>query len=80
MSNGTGSRLAQFLKNGTAVDAGYLEQGAYSNGKNFLHTFVVVNLAATDYMEFQIWQDSGGNLNTDAQAYSAFNMHYLGAA
>lgn len=79
-SNGTGSRIGNFRKNGADVDAGYLEQGAYSNGKNFMHFFVVLNLAAGDYMEVQIYQNSGGNLATDASAYSAFNMHYLGAA
>lgn len=79
-SNGTGSRLGRFLKNGSQTNDYYLEQGAYSNGKNFMHWFQILNLSATDYVEVQIWQDSGGNLATDVSTYSAFNMTYLGAA
>jgi hypothetical protein len=79
-TNGTGSRLALIYKNGTDVAASYLEQGAYSNGKNMLHTFLVLNLAVNDYIEVKIWQDSGGNLDTIAFDYSVFNMEFLGVA
>jgi len=79
-SNGTGSRIARILKNGTLVDASYFEHGAYSNGKNILHPYVILNLAATDYVQVEVYQDSGGNLATENSLYSAFNMEYLGAA
>ena len=83
-TNGTGSRLGIFYKNGTTagdqIKGSYLEQGAYANANNMLHWTWVGELAAGDFVTAAIWQDSGGSLNTANTDYAFYAIEYIGAA
>jgi hypothetical protein len=43
-----------------------------------LNVLFVQELAAGDYVEFEVWQDSGGDLNLGANAFAGIT--YLGNA
>lgn len=67
-ASATGSRYLAIRKNGTtylAIQWQYAIQATFGNGVN---ASALVSLAATDYIEFFAFQDSGGSLNTVAGA------------
>jgi hypothetical protein len=61
--NATGRRFCELKKNGTKIltSNGF---GPNSTAAPSNMISVVLNLSAGDYMEYQVWQSSGGNLDT----------------
>ena len=61
--NATGRRFCELKLNGTKI---FTSNGFSPNStaapSNMIS--VVLNLAAGDYVEYQVWQSSGGNLTT----------------
>ena len=80
-ANATGIRELRFLVNGS-VTHGSVRLAAASSGKTNLVSTVQLSLAVNDYIEVQVFQSSGGNLNLeyDAQFSPEFGMTYLGKA
>lgn len=63
-ANATGARRVAALKNGSLYKVlGTQAWATTSTQPGF--TFPVISLVATDYIEFQAWQASGGNLAMD---------------
>jgi hypothetical protein len=65
--NATGRRFCELKKNGTKL---YTSNGFGPNStaapSNMIS--IVLNLSAGDYLEYQVWQSSGGNLDTFGDA------------
>jgi len=61
--NATGRRFCELKKNGTKIltSNGF---GPNSTAAPSNMISVVLNLSAGDYVEYQVWQSSGGNLDT----------------
>jgi len=62
-ANATGRRFCELKKNGTKI---FTSNGFGPNSTAAPSNMIslVLNLAATDYVEYQVWQSSGGNLDT----------------
>lgn len=65
VTNVTGSRSAQWAKNGSAIAGSESPGFAADDTSTFAARTIVVVLAVGDYVEMQIRQSSGGSLNTD---------------
>jgi len=77
-SNSSGSRLIKFQKNG--VDIYYGDwQRANSGHSTSTIASQVLNLAVADYIEVNLFQDSGGALDVNSAESSTFTATYLGA-
>jgi hypothetical protein len=81
-SNSSGKRIARFLKNGSAYRDGsnpftLINVGGGNSSETTQYFGLVMSLAATDYVEVQVWQNSGGNLNTFYS--SLFGAYLIGA-
>jgi len=77
-SNSSGSRLIKFQKNG--VDIYYGDwQRANSGHSTSTIASQVLDLAVADYIEVNLFQDSGGALNVNSSTDSTFTATYLGA-
>jgi hypothetical protein len=65
-NNTSGRRYITFTKNNADLN---FTANAFSTATNTIYptsmVSVVVNLSAGDYIELEIWQSTGGNLNTD---------------
>lgn len=80
-TNGTGSRRATLLKNGTDYIT-FFGTGAFSSFRTVASQAVICNLAVGDYVELQVYQNSGGSLNVvknDAPNATQVDVQYLGA-
>lgn len=81
-ANAAGSRFINFLKNGTDVIA-RAEVGAnQASGRGTtISTFASLPLAANDFIQVQVWQNSGGNLLTSAAGptLSRFSARFVHA-
>jgi len=80
-SNGTGTRQSFIYKNGASII--YFEQQA-GTGNTSPNNSVVLDLAAADYLQFYVSQNSGGSLNVFASGSwgtdtTSFGVTYLGA-
>jgi hypothetical protein len=74
--NSTGARVNYLMKNGTIIDG--LPFNAVSTAYyTYVTYFSIQNLAATDYLEVKVVQNSGASL--DLQPSSYFQIAYLGA-
>lgn len=72
-ANATGRRLVQFAVSGTAVDGSQRSINALSTGISTLGVSMKVYMTAGQYLELQVYQDSGGSLNTSVSgAASSF--------
>lgn len=82
MPNAVGSRFINFLVNGTDVHA-RAEIGANqaANRGTTVSTFDTLTLAAGDSVQVQVWQNSGGNLQTSAAGptLSRFSARWIHA-
>ena len=78
--NGTGIRIVAVGLNGTKIRNGNQIKAEASIAVGHSMT-VTIAAAATDYISFYVYQDSGGNLNTTAGgvADNWFEIEYLGA-
>jgi hypothetical protein len=80
--NATGTnRLGGIVKNGTNVG---LFRGINGNSSSVgWNASVILNLVATDYIELEVYQDSGGSLNAIGGSvppeYNYLQVQYLGA-
>jgi hypothetical protein len=79
--NASGSdRLGAFKKNGTAIGS---YRGINGNSSSVgWGASVILDLVATDYIELEVYQDSGGNLNAfggPAPEYNFLQVQFLGA-
>lgn len=82
-ANATGVRIARFLKNGTTIlRTQYSDAGASGAGKS-AQISAVASLIATDYVEFTVYQTSGGALNignaSASEEQTSFEIVRLGA-
>ena len=80
-ANATGVRVAKLFKNGAELFESNFNKG---DGTNFtvINISAIIDLVATDYIEFVTLQNSGGNLNAyknNAPFYGWFSAQYLGA-
>jgi hypothetical protein len=76
-ASGVGFRQMQFRKNGTDTFA--VERRASITGTGiFCALASIVLLAASDYVELVVFQDSGGDLAVLNNVYNTFGMFYLG--
>lgn len=80
-ANATGVRVAKLFKNGAELFESNFNKG---DGTNFtvINISAIIDLVATDYIEFVTLQNSGGNLNAyknSAPFYGWFSAQYLGA-
>lgn len=68
-NNATGRRIIYITKNNNIMysTAGFSPANGPQYPNNFIS--VVLNLAVADYVELEVYQNSGGNLNRDAQTY-----------
>lgn len=79
---GGSTRAASIYKNAALVNGGGAQDGP--SGSNFMAIptpVVLVVMSATDYAEINLYQDSGGNLNSGFATGSASNalwIHLLG--
>ena len=76
-ANGTGNRLMELRKNGSAVNYVFSETPATASNGTGLNMSYVINLAVADYLELAAYQTSGGALNVDAE--SNWQVSFLGA-
>lgn len=68
-ANATGLRMARIIKNGaTVISHGGSFGTSASVGARVLPASTIVDLIATDYVELQVWQNSGGALNSENAA------------
>jgi hypothetical protein len=81
-ANATGVRIAKLFKNGSELIQSEFNKG---DGTNFtaININAILDLVATDYVEFVTLQNSGGSLNAyknvGPPAYGWFACQYLGA-
>jgi hypothetical protein len=75
-ANATGTRQIYINKNGSTLNGGFAlsasSADAFQNGYS-----TIENLAVADYLEFYVYQTSGGALN--ANNNTSFTVQYLGA-
>jgi hypothetical protein len=65
--NATGRRFCELKKNGTKIlTSNGFAPNSTAAPSNMIS--IVLNLSAGDYMEYQVWQSSGGNLDTFGDA------------
>jgi len=77
-TNSTGIRACVIRKNGADYAKGTWI-GAFNESAVLVAT-QIINLVATDYIEIQVYQSSGGALNIKGDAASSmFSIQYLGA-
>lgn len=78
-SNGNGFRVGEFLLNTDLVTKGFREVSM--SATDSIHTAsTVLKLAAGDYVEFRVYQNSGTQLAIQAEPYNnQFVFSYLGA-
>jgi hypothetical protein len=77
-SNATGDRLISIKKNGTTLVSENGNDSVDGNGVLITGSPVIVSLAANDYLEVEVFQDSGGNLDVVVDDRTQFSMAYLG--
>lgn len=76
-SNATGKRIVRIIKNGATV-LQYAGQDAQSSGNTDISIAVIASLTATDYVEIQGYQSSGGSLDAIAgNDRTHFEIHQL---
>jgi hypothetical protein len=76
-ANSTGFRQIRIKKNGTIFN-NLIATAVSSDGTHMSHTDIF-ELVATDYMELEAYQNSGGNLAILGTNYTTFSFFYLGA-
>jgi hypothetical protein len=81
-NNTTGLRGIELLLNGTAYITNFIA-APNSDGRCFLTIAVVMSLSAGDYLELDVFQNSGAGLNISGNAQLAkctnFSVSFLGA-
>lgn len=73
-SNATGVRVSRWAKNGTEINGGRTDHPAISGAQVAYNARTIdISLSAGDYVELQVWQNSGGTRATvvtaDVQAH-----------
>ena len=66
-------------KNGAgSINTTYIEFGGSANGYETWSIYSILDLVATDYIEWQVFQSTGVSANLDAD-YQSLSVQYLGA-
>jgi len=82
VNNDTRTAL-RIMKNGTSVGISYLQNVGNTNGFPTNMYSLLINLAVSDYIECNVYQNSGGaknlNGNSESTGISYFQAVYLGA-
>lgn len=81
-ANNVGRREISLIVNGAAAPyARVVESSPGTSAQTVQHVSAVLSLAATDYVEVQVYQDSGSTLAVFSSApYSPeFSLHFLGS-
>jgi hypothetical protein len=79
-NNATGQRTMYIYKNGTTLLNAVTIPGVSASIDVYATTSYVADLAVGDYVEMQVYQNSGGNLDVLWETYaSSFQISYLGA-
>lgn len=73
-ANSTGNRQVNFKKNGSGVAGGSLLDNSGASNSTAIVQVQSLVLAASDYVEVEATQRSGGNLNTTLSEFAAFFM------
>ena len=77
--NNTGQRQAYIKKNGTVYGDHKIFGSAVSE-QNSVILSLIMNLAVADYLEMEVYQSSGGNLDFESKEKTGFfEVEYLGA-
>jgi len=61
--NSTGQRGIRIMRNGIDLDVSIMEKDGDSNAETYLQTVILWYYGEGDYLEIQVYQDSGGNLD-----------------
>lgn len=78
-ANTTGTRINWIIKNGT-TEISTVYAGAAVSDNTSVVTSAIVSLVAGDYITLNVYQTSGGNLNTVTDQFKTnFAIQYLGA-
>jgi frataxin-like iron-binding protein CyaY len=77
-SNSTGSRLIKIQKNGADIALGDWQRANSGHSTSTIFS-QVLDLAVADYIEVNLYQDSGGALDVNFSIESTFTASYLGA-
>lgn len=78
-ANATGQRLVEIIRNGTRVSvSNHLADTTAGNGTG-IGTSGIIDCAVGDYLELQVSQSSGGNLNLQADAGSSLSATRVGS-
>ena len=77
-SNSTGSRLIKIQKNGADIAYGDWQRANSGHSTSTIFSQVLA-LAVADYIEVNLYQDSGGALDVNPSIESTFTATYLGA-
>jgi hypothetical protein len=78
-ANATGQRQLFIMKNGTAIPGTYEVEIGNAGFGIAQRTGAIVRLAATDYVQLVVWQNSGGNRTIGNSPVAAFEMVRLGS-
>ena len=77
-SNSSGSRLIKIQKNGADIAYGDWQRANSGHSTSTIFSQVLA-LAVADYIEVNLYQDSGGALDVNPSIESTFTATYLGA-
>ncbi len=77
-SNSTGGRLATIKKNGTTNVSEHSQYNLSGNHLLLTGSPVIVSMAVNDYIEVEVFQDSGGDLDVVLDDRTQFAMAYIG--
>jgi len=79
-ANTTGYREIRIQKNGTVVKDAYVSPNLGNVGPSMVIT-AILDLAVSDYIQFEILQNSGGDLGLfyESGKYGWFEAEFLGA-
>lgn len=78
-NNATGQRQCYIAKNGTAIPGTYQVSPGNSGFGIAQSTGAIVRLAATDYVTFNVWQNSGGSRTIGNSPVAAFEIVRIGS-
>lgn len=73
-ADSTGRRIARVAVDGTGLDDIRFDNNAVNGGQTTLAVSGFLSLTATQYVEIQGWQNSGGSLNVNSAVLSAFKI------
>lgn len=77
-ANATGDRIVSIKKNGTTLISENCNDSVDANNVLLSGSPVIVSMAVNDYIEVEVYQDSGGDLDVVLDERTQFAMAYVG--